>query len=389
MLTLDYRPLTLNDVVGQEHIKPILRAMVKTGKVPAALIFGGTRGTGKTTTARILAAALNCEDSQNGDACGKCPSCLSVQQSNSTAVLEVDAASNGGVAEVRRIKELCAYSHEGLWRVVLLDEAHSMSRDAFNALLKLLEEPPPATVFVLLTTEVDKILGTVRSRSMYFEFRRMTTADVVGRLETIAQKEGILYEPALLEEIAIRSQGGMRDAVMTLDQVAVVGIKSVDAFREMFGIRDVSVSLFSAAMDGRLADGYGLIDEQFYRTGDAAGLVADLIRLVRDLLVVKAGGALDGYSEEAVVEREALVDRLEVGQLVGAARVLWDLKERTRAVSDDQRSSMDLAYALLAEQVSGKRTQQARTPVAATPAPTTMSLGAMKSLAASANLTVR
>ena len=128
VLALQYRPVTFADVVGQGHIKPILQAMVRSGNVPPALIFAGTRGTGKTTCARILAAALNCQANDQGDACGECTQCRSVQKTTSTSVLEVDAASNGGVEEVRKIKDICLYSHEAEWRVVVLDEEHSMSK---------------------------------------------------------------------------------------------------------------------------------------------------------------------------------------------------------------------------------------------------------------------
>ncbi len=372
VLTLDYRPVTFADVVGQGHIKPILKAMVQSGRMPPALIFGGTRGTGKTTCARILAAALNCTirkilveqiasgmesvgnltpDQQrvlSGDACGQCPSCMMVQKTNSTSVMEVDAASNGGVEEVRRIKDICMYSHEAEWRVVLLDEAHSMSKEAFNALLKLLEEPPPNTVFVLLTTETDKILETVRSRSMPFEFRRMKLNDMTGRLQEIAKQEGIEASEDLLMEIAIRAQGGMRDAVMLFDQVTRVGVSTAEEFMELFGLRDYSIPLMWCAIRGDHAEGYRLIGEHFARTGEASGMVSDLSQLVAELLVIKSDGQPRVGSEAAMAERVEMAGAVSTSRLVKAVEVLWELRGRTRATENDQRSNMELGFALIA-----------------------------------------
>jgi DNA polymerase-3 subunit gamma/tau len=192
-----YRPQTFDEMVGQKHIRPILkRLVVNQEKLPPVLLFAGTRGTGKTTAARIIAKALNCTpepplDPNANRPCNECPSCLAVTIGNSLDVLEVDAASNGGVAEIRKIKDMVGYAVGGQWRVVLLDEAHSMSKEAFNALLKVLEEPPPQTLFVLLTTEPGKIIDTIVSRSMSFDFRRVTVADIVERLKFIAANENI------------------------------------------------------------------------------------------------------------------------------------------------------------------------------------------------------
>lgn len=352
-LTLTHRPHTWDEVVGQGHVKTILRGMVKSGSMPPALILGGSRGTGKTTCARILAAALNCTESADGDCCGHCPSCKGVQQTNSMSVLEVDAASNGGIEEVRKIRDMCQYAHDGQWRVVLLDEAHSMSKEAFNSLLKILEEPPPYTVFVLITTEVDKILETVRSRSMLFEFRRITQQDIVNRLRHIAETEHIEATDGLLTEIACRVQGGMRDAVMALDQVRRTGVTDEEGFRELFGIKDVSVELLRAAIDGNQATGSQIIGDQYRRTGDAAGMTNDLTLLIRDLLVLKAGGKPE-CSEAALEAREALLELVDERQLVRVIQVLWELKARIRAFDTDQRAAMEMAFVLIAEAFRSK-----------------------------------
>jgi DNA polymerase-3 subunit gamma/tau len=377
-LTLAYRPHTFSDVVGQNHVKPILKAMVKSADMPPALIFGGTRGTGKTTCARVLAAALNCiGDHAPGDSCGECAQCVSVQKTNSMAVLEVDAASNGGVDEVRKIREMCLYSTEAEWRVVLLDEAHSMSKEAFNALLKLLEEPPEKTVFVLLTTETDKILDTVRSRAMTFEFRRIKQSDLFDRLKHVAAAEEITIDDALLEEIASRAQGGMRDAVMLLDQVRRIEIKTVEEFRESFGIRDYSVPLMWSAVRGDYSEGYRLISENFSRTGDAASLVTDLSRLTAELLVIKSDGRPQAVSEESLKERVTLSKATTVDALVRVVEVLWDLRERVRETENDQRSSMELGFALIASALAGPKVEAAR-PILKAPEPQPVTIDSLR-----------
>jgi DNA polymerase-3 subunit gamma/tau len=355
-LTLEYRPIRFADVVGQKHIKPILKAMVKSGSMPPAMIFGGSRGTGKTTSARILAAALNCAQT-DGDACGQCPSCKSVQLTNSLSVLEVDAASNGGVDEIRKIRELCQYAHEGDWRLILLDEAHSMSREAFNGLLKILEEPPPHTLFVLLTTETDKILETVRSRSMMFEFRRLSQEDIVSRLRHIATEEDIKASDGLLEEISARVQGGMRDAVMLLDQVRRVGISDEDGFRDLFGIDDVSEKLLAAALAGDNAAGSQVIGDQYKRTGDAQAMTNDLVLLVRDLLVIKSGGQPE-TTQDKLASRTELAKSFETPQLTAVIKVLWELKSRTRAFETDQRAAMEMAFVLISEAVRPRKSRE-------------------------------
>ncbi len=350
VLALEFRPQTFEDLVGQKHIKPILKAMVAKNELPPALLFSGSRGTGKTSCARILAAALNCE-SEDARPCSKCPSCKSIARGNSLDVIEVDAASNGLVADIRKIKDAVLYAHGGRWRVVLLDEAHSMSKEAFNALLKVLEEPPPTTVFILLTTEPNKILDTVLSRTMAFEYRRLTTADIVGRLMFIAEQKDISADEDMLLEIASRSQGGMRDAVMLLDQVSRVEVSTLKGFKELFGIRDTSIDIFESALTGNHKVGVALIEEHFFTSGDASALVSDMVMLVRDLLVLKSGGLLTAYAEADVKIRADLATKVSVDRLVSVIKVLWDLKNRVRAVDNDQRAALHMAYVLLSEAV--------------------------------------
>lgn len=353
VLALDYRPHSFKELVGQKHVKAVLKAMVKKNDVPPALLFAGTRGTGKTTSGRILAAALNCEAPVNGDCCAQCVHCVGVQKQNSLAVLEVDAASNGLVDDIRKLKDIVLHTHTAEWRVVLLDEAHSMSKEAFNALLKVLEEPPAQTVFILLTTEAGRIPETVRSRSMTFDFRRLSTPDIVGRLREIANEQNIEAQDELLMDIATRSQGAMRDSVMTLDQCSRVGVSTSSGFRELLGIHSVAVPLFEAALTANYAAGSGIIEEHFMAAGDATDMTKDLTLLVRDLLVLRSGGSLIHLSEASAAERGKLAVRTPVDRLVTVIRTLWDLPARTKHV-DDHRAAMEMAFVLIVEALADK-----------------------------------
>jgi DNA polymerase-3 subunit gamma/tau len=352
-LATEFRPITLADTVGQGPVKAVLKAMVTKDSLPPALIFSGTRGTGKTTTGRTLAAALNCDEGpKTGDCCGNCVSCKSIQTGSSTAVIEVDAASNGTIAEVRKIKDIVQYAAgEARRRVILLDEAHSMSKEAFNALLKVLEEPPPDTVFILLTTEPNKILETVVSRSMVFEFRRIPLADITARLRHICTAKKITASDALLEEIAQRAQGGMRDAIMTLDQASRVGIETVEELHELLGVHDIAVDLLETATRRDIAEGLRLVEAFFFRTGSAETIVSDLTRLTTNLLRLKSGGEAT-ISQPATLERaKNLAAAMEISHLVAVIKVLWDLRQRVRHTDNDQKTTMEAAYILIADAI--------------------------------------
>lgn len=362
LLTLEYRPRRFSQVVGQKHVTAVLKKMVETKDLPAALLLSGTRGTGKTTTARILAAALNCPDQEGGEPCGKatCSACESVRKTNSVDVIEVDAASNGLVEDIRKLKEACLYSSVGEYRVILLDEAQSMSNSAFNALLKILEEPPPNTLFVLLTTEPHKILATVVSRCMSFDFKRISKKDIVELLRSISDTEWpnnsggdeTYIQDEVIDAIADRVQGGMRDAIMLLDQTHRLELRTLAQFNEAFGIRDVSVDLLRAAAIGDSAKGFRLIEEHFYRSGEAAQLVNDMTARVRDGIIL-AEGAGDVLSETRLKDLEGLATLLPKEKLVIIMRVLWELKTKVRHVDDDQRSAMEMAFVLISAALTG------------------------------------
>lgn len=285
MLALEYRPKRFSDLVGQDSARAVLGALSYSGQVPSALLFSGTRGSGKTSAARILAASVNCYRPERGDACAECDSCLSVQSGSSASVIEIDAASHGGVDDVKTLQELVQFSVPDKCRVVILDEAHSMSKQAFNALLKVLEEGPPNTVFLLLTTEPDKILETVRSRCMSIPFRNVPTAAIAARLEYVCKEEGIQYEKNALEDIARYAEGSVRDAIMVLDQARILGTVTVSQVRLLRGQHPVASQILAALIlqDQNTATRVGR--EYFESSGDVSGFLVDLFDALQERFV--------------------------------------------------------------------------------------------------------
>ncbi len=364
-LALKYRPKSFDDLAGQQAVQVILRTMVATRQVPHALLFDGSRGTGKTTTARIVAASLNCEGTPVP--CGHCVNCKSTFDGSSIDVLEIDAASNGLVDNIRDLRQQIMYAAGGAYRIVILDEAHSMSTAAFNALLKTLEEPPPATVFILCTTEPRKIPETVASRCMPFTFRRLAPADITARLNHIATAENITAEPALLALIAEHADGAMRDAVMTLDQMSRAGISTARAYIDLMHHTDHGADLLTAIVTGNHAEALTTLTDLRTRTGDPHAITTGLIDILGDILTINAAGPIPGHDNP---RRTALASRVDTPTAVTAMRLIWDLRTKAR-LGDD---GLDILVALLTDQF-----QQAAPPPAPThPQPAKLTLTQMR-----------
>src|SRR5690242_17545674 len=244
-----HRPRTFDEVVGQQHVVRTLRNAVEQGKVHHAYLFVGSRGTGKTSMAKILARSLNCErGGPTVSPCGECESCVTIAAGTSVDVIEMDAASNRSVDDVRDLRERVAYAPVGgRWKVYILDEAHMLTKEAWNAFLKTLEEPPPNTVFVLATTEAHKVMATIADRCQRFDFQRPTIEQITEVLDRVAAAEGIEAEPGAFAMIARSAQGSFRDALGTLDQLVAFGGRevSLQAVMEMLGAADAEL-LFDA-----------------------------------------------------------------------------------------------------------------------------------------------
>ena len=213
-----YRPARFEDFVGQEAVIKTLRSQVMSGRIAHAYLFCGTRGTGKTSTAKVFARAVNCEHPENGDPCGECATCRALSEESSLDILEIDAASNNGVDEIRDLREKVKYPPQvGRYRVYIIDEVHMLSAGAFNALLKTLEEPPAYVVFILATTEPQKLPATILSRCQHFDFHRIPMNQIIARMKVAVEQEGIAAEDAALARIARAAEGGMRDAWSIMD----------------------------------------------------------------------------------------------------------------------------------------------------------------------------
>ena len=293
-----WRPKTFADVIGQAHITETLRRQVAEGRTSHAYLFTGTRGTGKTTCAKILAKAVNCESPAEGDPCGKCPSCLGLDSGSFLDVLELDAASNNGVDQVRALRDEAVYSPANVKkRVYIVDEVHMLSTAAFNALLKILEEPPEHLMFILATTELHKVPATILSRCQRFSFRRIQPEDVARRLSYVAEREAIDLRPDGAEVLSRLADGALRDGLSLLDQCAAAG-GTIDAAAvlDVLGLAGnlQTVRLMELILS-RDAQGALLLLDELYKGGkDMGAVLSELSTLTRDLLVQKTapkGGA--------------------------------------------------------------------------------------------------
>jgi len=287
-----WRPQDFESLVGQEHIKTALTNALESGKIAHAYLFTGPRGTGKTSTARILAKALNCEQGPTAHPCNKCVNCLQITQGSSMDVIEIDAASNRGIDEIRQLRERVAFAPvNGRYKVYIIDEVHMITTDAFNALLKTLEEPPAHVVFILATTEPHKIPATIHSRCQRYDFHRVTIDDIVGHLQKVAAGSDILADEEALRLMAIQADGGMRDAVSLLDQCAVMSKHvTADIVRQVLGIvgREGLRNLVTVIGRGDLSASLQSMTDLSAQGKDMKQIILELAEYLRALLLYKA-----------------------------------------------------------------------------------------------------
>ena len=322
-----YRPQTLDSLVGQEHIKKTLSSAIELGKIAHAFLFTGPRGTGKTSTARILAKSLNCVNGPTLKPCGECESCRDITNSIPIDVIEIDAASNRSVEDAQNILEKIQYAPvHGKYKIYIIDEVHMLSTTAFNALLKTLEEPPENVIFILATTEVHKVLDTIKSRCQRFDFRRITTDDIVKRLRYISDQEKIKITDDALFSIAKNSAGGMRDSISLLDQLSLLGVTKEVTSEDVNSILgrisfDILHKLSEKIISSSISEAIEILNDIYNSGNEPLQILLNLSEYFKNLLVVKNCSKdlltdLTGLNESQIEELSKQKDLLETQQLV-------------------------------------------------------------------------
>ncbi len=347
-----FRPREFGDVRGQEHIVTTLKNQIKAERIGHAYLFCGTRGTGKTTVAKIFAKAVNCEKPEDGNPCGKCAACRSIAAGTSMNVIEIDAASNNGVDNIREIREEVAYSPtEGKYKVYIIDEVHMLSAGAFNALLKTLEEPPSYVIFILATTEAHKIPVTILSRCQRYDFRRITADTITERLRELTGIEGVEAEEKALRYIAKAADGSMRDALSLLDQCIAFYLDQAltyDHVLDVLGAVDMQVysELLRRTLEGDLPAVMERIEDLVVQGRELGQFVSDFTWYLRNLLLLKSSDhmedVLDVSTENLFLLKEE-AEMIETDTLMRYIRVFSELGGQIRYASQ-KRVAVEVSF---------------------------------------------
>jgi len=337
-----YRPKTFEDVVGQEHIVKTLKNQIRNSNIGHAYLFSGTRGTGKTSTAKIFARAVNCLNSNDEEPCNECEICVDTLNDNIMDIVEIDAASNNSVDDIRELRESVKYTpSKAKYKVYIIDEVHMLSQGAFNALLKTLEEPPSYVIFILATTEPHKIPATILSRCQRFDFKRVSSKDIANRMAYICEKENIEAEEKALSLIARNSQGALRDALSILDQCMSFG-------NEIIEYNDVIELLGTVNIDELFELSQAIINENTKKTlqilnefiiwgKDIRNLMNDLIDQFRNLMVCKVSKDLDeiiSLPEENIEKLKEQAKTININDLIRILNILSETQDSMKSSSN-------------------------------------------------------
>jgi DNA polymerase-3 subunit gamma/tau len=365
VLARKYRPGTFEDVVAQEHVTRTLRNALKHDRIGSGYLFCGPRGTGKTTVARILAKAINCAEGPTEHPCGKCPACMEITAGASLDVLEIDAASNTGVDDIRTLRENVRYlPTSGKKRIYIIDEVHRLSGSAFDALLKTLEEPPPHVMFIFATTEPMKIPETILSRTQRFDFRRVSVDDLAGHVKNIAAKEELRIEDAAIHLIARKADGSVRDSLSLLDQIAAFAgsdISELDIVNALGLVdRQFLFDFINAIAEADKSKSLQMIKRLFDEGVDIGDFVSELLEHLRALLVLatdESASDLLNLSEAELADYKTQAQHFSVGDVLLLMKIVADLNPDLRT-GINERLLLEIAAVKMAGMESTVRLEE-------------------------------
>ena len=353
-----YRPTSFDKIVGQEHVTKTLKNQILNDQIGHAYLFCGSRGTGKTSCAKVFARAINCQSPKDGSPCGECETCKALKENNAIDIIERDAASNNGVEEIRDLREKVKYPPTvGKYKVYIIDEVHMLTASAFNALLKTLEEPPAHAVFILATTEVHKLPATILSRVLRFDFKLINTATIANLITNIFSQSNIKAEETAINLIAQAGQGSVRDALSIADMCASFANNDIK-YNDVVGVLGVSdkqtiLDLGSAILQERIKDFFAHFTALAGAGKNLLVTANDLTKFFRDLLVIKTCGSegLIDYNEDVLTNMQQLANDIELTRLNQAMQAFSKIEAELKYSLNPQLLIETTALSLLSEEV--------------------------------------